>query len=52
MYECKYCGAKTQNSGCVCSECKAKLKLIRQIKAMLMPVYQERRKNGGYFRFW
>lgn len=33
---CKYCGSK-HSSGGICQQCKVKLRLIRQIKAMLKP---------------
>lgn len=46
-YSCKYCEAKTKNSGEVCSSCLEKLRLIRQIKAMLEPYKKskEEREN-------
>lgn len=40
-YICKHCGAKTQNVSSVCSLCNEKLKLIRRIKAMLLPYYEK-----------
>lgn len=39
---CKYCGAKAAN---ICSNCYVKLKLIRQIKAMLKPKKEKEREN-------
>ena len=49
-YPCKYCGMKTLNKGGVCSPCLAKIKLWRQIQAMLMPYKrrkEEREKRNG-----
>jgi DNA-directed RNA polymerase subunit RPC12/RpoP len=34
-YRCKYCGSKVQKYAKICTGCNTKLKLIRQIKAML-----------------
>lgn len=34
---CKYCGCKTAKFQKMCGQCCIKRKLIRQIKAMLMP---------------
>lgn len=36
--KCKYCNAKTSNLNCICFNCNEKLKLIREIKAMLSPL--------------
>jgi hypothetical protein len=49
-YKCKYCGAKQTNPDGVCYFCLEKIRLIRQIKAMLMPYYKskkEREKQNG-----
>ena len=37
-YRCKYCGRKTIKYLKVCSDCKIKLKLIREIKQRLLQV--------------
>lgn len=34
-YRCQYCGSKVKKYAKTCSDCGIKLKLIRQIKAML-----------------
>ena len=48
-YICKYCGQKTANYGRICTSCREKLVLIRQIKAMLRPyakiVIQDKKEN-------
>lgn len=45
--ECKYCGAKAYNGNDVCYLCMEKLRLLRQIRAMLMPYYKgEGAKDG------
>lgn len=36
-YICKHCETTTNNSSRVCSDCNEKLRLWRQIRAMLMP---------------
>lgn len=43
---CKYCGSKTYNPECICPDCKEKLVLIRQIKAMLMPYKKRKEKQN------
>ena len=50
MRVCKYCGCKTKNASEICSSCNEKLRLIRQIRAMLMPYKirkDEKAKLGG-----
>lgn len=44
-YTCKYCGSKTYNPERLCVPCQEKLTLIRQIKAMLTPTYERKKKN-------
>lgn len=44
-YTCKYCGSKTYNPERLCVPCQEKLTLIRQIKAMLAPAYERKKKN-------
>ena len=44
-YRCKYCGAKVVKYATVCSGCSAKLKLIRQIKAILIEAKKEAQRD-------
>jgi hypothetical protein len=48
---CKYCGSKTQHGSEICTVCYSKLRLIRQIREMLMPYYERKlareKKRGG-----
>lgn len=39
---CKYCGVEMSTRD-VCSRCRVKLKLIRDIKAMLRPTYERKK---------
>lgn len=44
---CAYCGTAIRR-GEICGRCTEKLRLIRQIKAMLLPVKRdEKGKKGG-----
>jgi RNA polymerase-binding transcription factor DksA len=40
-YRCKYCGVKVTKYATICSTCNTKLKLIRQIKQMLLEAKKE-----------
>lgn len=41
---CKYCGSKITGGGTeMCTHCREKIPLIRQIKAMLMPYYKSKK---------
>lgn len=56
VYYCKYCGAKIIGGGTeMCTHCREKLSLIRDIKTMLRPYYEskkarERAENYGYYK--
>lgn len=52
IYNCKYCGSEMTTLD-ACPSCRVKLKLIRDIKAMLLPTYErkkakEREVMDGY----
>ena len=44
-YICECCGKKS-GSGKLCGNCREKIKLLRQIREMLMP-YKKGKENGN-----
>ena len=44
---CKYCGIRTNYKDKMCRTCREKVELIHKIKAMLMPYYERKKKNGN-----
>lgn len=45
-YRCKYCGRKTIKYLTVCSDCKVKLKLWREIRARVLQAKKEAEENA------
>lgn len=44
--ECKYCGAKVYKAGKICNNCREKLTLVREIRAIVFDIKRKAEKEN------